>query len=123
MSIECIGGAGLDIPALIRREEVPAWFWANDAIFYFRVFIKLEDTEKLTIPAGTFDAARMRVKIDVPTLFPSLPSWAARSARLPLRSHHSLLGFERSALSTTETRWPSARRKRADIRQELIAGS
>jgi hypothetical protein len=81
LSIDCLSGVAVDVDALRRGEEVSLYYWLNDAI-YFRVRLKFENTETLTLPAGRFEAARARVKVDMTTVFPNLPGWAA-----------SLMGF------------------------------
>ncbi len=76
-ALECFNARGLDFAALQRGEETPLFVWLNDVI-YFRLIFKLVGKEKISVPAGDFDAFEVRVNIDMATFFPKLPPWAAK---------------------------------------------
>jgi len=75
-SAACFTAKGLDYAALQRGEETSLYMWLDEAIF-FRLTFRIMGKESVSVPAGTFDALKVRVKVDMPTFFPNLPAWAA----------------------------------------------
>ena len=73
---ECFTANGLDYAALQRGEDTSLYIWLNEAIF-FRLIFRITGKESVSVPAGSFDALKVRVKVDMPTFFPNLPAWAA----------------------------------------------
>jgi len=73
---ECFTASGLDYAALQRGEDTSLYIWLNEAIF-FRLIFRITGKESVSVPAGSFDALKVRVKVDMPTFFPNLPAWAA----------------------------------------------
>jgi hypothetical protein len=61
----------LDLPTLVRGGQIETWIWFDGgsvgAIF------RPEENEKLTVPAGSFDALRIRIDLDLSKLFPHVP--------------------------------------------------
>ena len=72
----CFTANGLDYAALQRGEDTSLYMWLNEAIF-FRLIFRITGKELVSVPAGRFDALKVRVKVDMPTFFPNLPAWAA----------------------------------------------
>ena len=67
----CISKSALDLPTLIRGGHNETWIW-GDAGSVGAIFSP-EDTEKLTVPAGSFDSLRVRIDLDLSKLFPHVP--------------------------------------------------
>ncbi len=72
----CFIANGLDYAALQRGEDTSLYIWLNEAIFFRQIF-RITGKESVSVPAGSFDALKVRVKVDMPTFFPNLPAWAA----------------------------------------------
>jgi hypothetical protein len=53
----CVSKSALDLPTLVRGGQIATWIWSDGgsvgAIF------RPEENEKLTVPAGSFDALRV----------------------------------------------------------------
>ena len=67
----CVSKRALDLPTLVRGGQIEKWIWSDGgsvgAIF------RPEENEKLTVPAGTFDALRVRIDLDLSKVFPHVP--------------------------------------------------
>ncbi len=67
----CVSKRALDLPTLVRGGQIETWIWFDGgsvgAIF------RREENEKLTVPAGSFDALRVRIDLDVSKVFPHVP--------------------------------------------------
>jgi hypothetical protein len=77
----CFTAAGLDIAALQRGEEASLYMWVNDAV-YFRLIFRIIGKETITVPAGKYEAWRLRSSLDLATLFPDLPRWVTGVMRI-----------------------------------------
>ncbi len=74
--LACFSANGLDYAALQRGEETSLYLWLNEAIF-FRLIFRMTGRESISVPAGNYDALKVRIKVDMPSFFPNLPAWAA----------------------------------------------
>ena len=74
--VACFTNNGLDYAALQGGEETSTYIWLNEATF-FRLTFRITGKESISVPAGKFDALKVRVKVDMPSFFPNLPAWAA----------------------------------------------
>jgi hypothetical protein len=67
----CTSKRALDLPTLVRGGQIATWIWSDGgsvgAIF------RPEENEKLTVPAGSFDALRVRIDLDLSKVFPHVP--------------------------------------------------
>jgi hypothetical protein len=67
----CTSKKALDLPTLVRGGQIATWIWSDGgsvgAIF------RPEENEKLTVPAGSFDAVRVRIDLDLSKVFPHVP--------------------------------------------------
>ena len=67
----CTSKKALDLPTLVSGGQIATWIWSDGgsvgAIF------RPEENEKLTVPAGTFDALRVRIDLDLSKVFPHVP--------------------------------------------------
>ncbi|MGC2303145.1 hypothetical protein [Candidatus Binatus sp.] len=67
----CVSKKTLDLPTLVRGGQFETWIWSDGgsvgAIF------RPEENEKLTVPAGSFDALRVRIDLDLSKVFPHVP--------------------------------------------------
>jgi hypothetical protein len=67
----CVSKKALDLPALVHGGQIETWIWSDGgsvgAIF------QSEENEKLTVPAGSFDALRVRIDLDLSKVFPHVP--------------------------------------------------
>jgi hypothetical protein len=67
----CVSKGTLDLPTLVRGGQIETWIWSDGgsvgAIF------RPEENEKLTVPAGSFDALRVRIDLDLSKVFPRVP--------------------------------------------------
>ena len=67
----CTSKSALDLPTLVRGGQIETWIWSDGgsvgAIF------RPEENEKLTVPAGSFDALRVRIDLDLSKVFPHVP--------------------------------------------------
>ncbi len=67
----CVSKSALDLPTLVRGGQIETWIWSDGgsvgAIF------RPEENEKLTVPAGSFDALRVRIDLDLSKVFPHVP--------------------------------------------------
>lgn len=67
----CVSKKALDLPTLVRGAQIETWIWTDGgsvgAIF------RSEENEKLTVPAGSFDAVRVRIDLDLSKVFPHVP--------------------------------------------------
>src|SRR5579863_698145 len=67
----CVSKKALDLPTLVRGGEIEKWIWSDGgsvgAIF------RPEQNEKLIVPAGSFDALRVRIDLDLSKVFPHVP--------------------------------------------------
>lgn len=68
----CVSKSALDLPTLVSGGQISTWIWSDGgsvgAIF------RPEENEKLTVPAGSFDALRVRIDLDLSKVFPSVPA-------------------------------------------------
>ena len=103
--IACFTANGLDYAALQRGEETSLYLWLNEAIF-FRLIFRITGRESTSVPAGTFDALKVRVKVDMPSFFPNLPAWAANLLGVLVPDFYAWVaatdrgGFERGGFET-----------------------
>ena len=67
----CVSKSALDLPTLVRGGQITTWIWSDGgsvgAIF------RPEENEKLIVPAGSFDALRVRIDLDLSKVFPHVP--------------------------------------------------
>ena len=67
----CVSKKALDLPTLVRGDQIETWIWSDGgsvgAIF------RPEENENLTVPAGSFDALRVRIDLDLSKVFPHVP--------------------------------------------------
>ena len=74
---ECIGSSSLDINAIENGSDASLWLWVNDTM-YFRIVASADRREVLALPAGSYDAIKLRARADMATIVPQLPNWLAR---------------------------------------------
>jgi hypothetical protein len=67
----CVSKSALDLPTLVGGGQISTWIWSDGgsvgAIF------RPEERETLTVPAGSFDALRVRIDLDLSKVFPHVP--------------------------------------------------
>lgn len=67
----CVSKSALDLPKLISGDQISTWIW-SDAGSVGAIF-RPEEQEKLKVPAGSFDALRVRIDLDLSKVFPHVP--------------------------------------------------
>src|SRR5271168_51102 len=68
----CISRSALNFPALARGDQVTTWIWSDSGLI--GVILQPEGNERLTVAAGSFDAIRVRIDVDLSKVFPSVPA-------------------------------------------------
>jgi len=68
----CISRSALNLPALVRGDRITTWIWSDSGLI--GVILHQEGNERLTVPAGSFDAIRVRIDVDLSKLFPHVPA-------------------------------------------------
>lgn len=68
----CLNRRAFDLPRLVRGGEITMWMWSDSGLV--GVIFHGDGSERLTIPAGSFDALRVRVDVDLSKLFPRVPA-------------------------------------------------
>src|ERR1700722_17658049 len=68
----CVSKSALDLPTLVGGGQISTWIWSDGgsvgAIF------RPEEREKLTVSAGSFDALRVRIDLELSKVFPHVPA-------------------------------------------------
>ncbi len=67
----CVSKKALDLPALVRGGQIETWIWSDGGSV--GAILRSEENEKVTVPAGTFDATRVRIDLDLSKVFPHVP--------------------------------------------------
>jgi hypothetical protein len=67
----CVSKKTLDLPTLVRGGQVETWIWSDSGSV--GAILQPEENEKLTVPAGSFDALRVRIDLDLSKVFPHVP--------------------------------------------------
>ncbi len=67
----CVSKKSLDLPTLMRGSQIETWLWSDGGSV--GAILRPEENEKLTVPAGTFDALRVRIDLDLSKVFPHVP--------------------------------------------------
>src|SRR3984957_876981 len=67
----CVSKNALDLPTLVGGGQIETWIW-SDAGSVGAIF-RPEENEKLAVPAGSFDALRVRIDLDLSKVFPHVP--------------------------------------------------
>jgi hypothetical protein len=67
----CVSKRSLDLPTLVRGGQIETWIWSDDGSV--GAILRPEENEKLTVPAGSFDALRVRIDLDLSKVFPHVP--------------------------------------------------
>ncbi len=68
----CVARSALKLPALVRGGETSTWLWSDSGLI--GVILRPEENEEVTVPAGSFDALRVRIDVDLSKLFPHVPA-------------------------------------------------
>ncbi len=68
----CLNKRALDLPTLVAGGRITNWMWSDSGLV--GVIFFSEGDEKLTVAAGSFDAMRVRIDLDLSKLFPRVPS-------------------------------------------------
>jgi hypothetical protein len=68
----CLNKNQIDLPSLARGNQTMMWMWSDSGLI--GAIFNADGIEKLTVPAGTFDALRIRVDTDLSKLFPRVPA-------------------------------------------------
>ena len=67
----CVSKSSLDLPTLMRGGQIETWIWSDAGSV--GAILRPEENEKLTVPAGSFDALRVRIDLDLSKVFPHVP--------------------------------------------------
>ena len=67
----CVSKSALDLPTLVRGGQIETWIWSDGGSV--GAILRPEGNEKLTVPAGSFDALRVRIDLDLSKVFPHVP--------------------------------------------------
>ena len=67
----CLNRRALDLPTLVGGGQITIWMWSDSGLV--GAILQSDGTERITVPAGTFDALRVRVDVDLSKLFPRVP--------------------------------------------------
>src|SRR5579863_10126173 len=67
----CVSKRSLDLPTLVRGGQIETWIWSDAGSV--GAILRPEENEKLTVPAGSFDALRVRIDLDLSKVFPHVP--------------------------------------------------
>ncbi len=68
----CLNRRALDLATLIGGGSITTWLWSDSGLV--GVILQGDGNEKVTVPAGTFDALRVRIDVDLSKLFPRVPA-------------------------------------------------
>jgi hypothetical protein len=68
----CLNPRALDLPTLISGGQLTMWTWSDSGLV--GVTFQSQGDERLTVPAGTFDATKVRIDVDLSKLFPRVPA-------------------------------------------------
>jgi hypothetical protein len=68
----CISRGALNLPALVRGDQVTTWIWSDSGLI--GVILEPEENEQLKVAAGSFDAIRVRIDVDLSKVFPRVPA-------------------------------------------------
>jgi hypothetical protein len=67
----CLNRRALDLPTLVGGGQITIWMWSDSGLV--GAILQSDGTERITVPAGTFDALQVRVDVDLSKLFPRVP--------------------------------------------------
>jgi hypothetical protein len=67
----CLNRRAIDVPALLHGGQVTLWMWSDSGLV--GIILQNDGDQRVTVPAGTFDALRVRVDVDLSKLFPRVP--------------------------------------------------
>jgi hypothetical protein len=73
----CFKGSLIDKDAIENGEEASTYAWLSDN-FYVKLVFEPEGHETIEVPAGSFDAVRIKIKLDPRPLFPRIPGLLVR---------------------------------------------
>jgi hypothetical protein len=68
----CVSRGALNLARLVSGGEIATWIWSDSGLIGAN--FRPEENEKLTVAAGSFDALRVRVDLDLSKLFPHVPA-------------------------------------------------
>ena len=68
----CLNRRALDLATLIGGGSITTWLWSDSGLV--GVILQGDGDEKVTVPAGTFDALRVRIDLDLSKIFPRVPA-------------------------------------------------
>src|SRR5208282_1507391 len=68
----CVSRSALNLPTLVRGGQIEMWIWSDSGLI--GVIFRPEGNEKLTVAAGSFEALRVRIDLDLSKLFPHVPA-------------------------------------------------
>jgi len=68
----CLNKNEFDLADVTRRGQTTMWIWSDSGLV--GAIFHAEGTEKIKLPAGSFDALRIRVDTDLSKLFPRVPA-------------------------------------------------
>jgi hypothetical protein len=68
----CVSKRALDLPTLVRGGQIATWIWSDGGSV--EAILRPEENEKLIVPAGSFDALRVRIDLDLSKVFPHVPA-------------------------------------------------
>ena len=68
----CVSRSALNLPAIVRGDRITTWIWSDSGLI--GAILHSEGNERLTVPAGSFDAIRVRIDVDLSKLFPRVPA-------------------------------------------------
>jgi hypothetical protein len=67
----CLNRRMIDFAAVLRADSATTWLWSDSGLV--GVVLQGDGKERLTVPAGSFDAVRIRIDVDLSKLFPRVP--------------------------------------------------
>jgi len=70
--VGCLGKGVLDLARLVRGDRVTFWMWSDSGLIGATLYPA--SVETLAIPAGSFEALRVQIKVDLSQLFPRVPT-------------------------------------------------
>ncbi len=68
----CLNRRALDLATLIGGGAITTWLWSDSGLV--GVILQGDGAEKVTVPAGTFNALRVRIDLDLSKIFPRVPA-------------------------------------------------
>ncbi len=68
----CLNRRALDLATLIGGGSITTWLWSDSGMV--GVILQGDGEEKVSVPAGTFDALRVRIDLDLSKIFPRVPA-------------------------------------------------